>query len=79
MFIWYPAMMLAIEAGAVMNQRLGRIWMGGTDGAFESGLMVTEKIAAGLEAATILARGGNCSHIIDHYRKEVAANALRLS
>ena len=79
MFIWYPAMMLAIEAGGVFNQRLGRIWMGGTDGAFESRLMVTEKIAAGFEAATILARGGNCSHIIDHYRKEVAANALRLS
>ena len=47
MFIWYPAMMLAIEAGGVFNQRLGRIWMGGTDGAFESRLMVTEKIAAG--------------------------------
>jgi hypothetical protein len=78
MFIWYPAVMLAFEAGAVMNQRLGRIWMGGTDGAFESGLMVTEKIAAGFEVATILARGGNCSHVIDHYRKEVAANALRL-
>ena len=78
MFIWYPAVMLAIEAGAVFNQRLGRIWMGGSDGAFESRLMVTEKIAAGFEAATILARDGNCSQIIDHYRKEVAANSLRL-
>jgi hypothetical protein len=78
MFFWYPAVMLAIEATAVINQRLCRICLGGTDGAFESRLMVTEKVAAGFEVVSILARGGTCSHVIEHYRNEVAANALRL-
>lgn len=75
---WYPGIMLAFEANAVINQRLWKMCLGGTDGAFESCLMITEKIAAGFEVASILARGGTCSHVIDHYRNEVAANALRL-
>ena len=78
MLFWYPAIMLAIEAIAVINQRLWKICLRGTDGASESRLMITEKSAAGFEVASIFAWGGTCSYVIDHYRNEDAANALRL-
>lgn len=41
--------------------------------------MVTEKIAAAVEAAVILMSGGTAAAIFSHYRDRVAANALRLS
>ena len=44
----------------------------------ETRLMVNEKISAGFDAAGILVRGGTYDHVIEHYRKAVAANALRL-
>jgi aromatic ring-opening dioxygenase catalytic subunit (LigB family) len=78
MLLWYATMSLAIEAGGVIAARLSRISLGGTDGAAESHLMVTEKISAAFEAAAILASGGNASHVVDNYRRHVAANASRL-
>jgi hypothetical protein len=48
------------------------------EGAAESLLMVKEKVEAMLEAGSVLASGGNSAHVIDMYRKHVAANALRL-
>jgi len=59
----------------VINQRLGKLWLGDQ---VEGRLMVTEKIATGLGAASLLARGGTFDELIEHYRKAVAANALRL-
>jgi hypothetical protein len=75
---WYPAMMLAFEACNVIDMRLWKIARGGTEGAAESHLMVKEKVEALVEAGSVLARGGNSAHVIDIYRKHVAANALRL-
>jgi len=78
MLWWYSTFSLALEAGEVIATRLSRISLGDSDAAAESRLMVTEKISAALEATAILARGGNASHVVDNYRKHVAANALRL-
>ncbi len=76
---WYPAMMLAIEAGSVIDMRLWKIARGGNEGAAESHLMVKEKIDALFEAGTVLIGGGSSAHIIEMYRRHVAANAARLS
>ena len=78
MLTWYPAMMLAFEAGNVIGARLSRVVLGGSGARSECQLMVTEKIEAAFEAGCILARGGDSSQVIDNYRKHVAANALRL-
>ncbi len=73
--LWYPLAMLAFESSEVIARRIARIWSG--DHA-ETKLMMTEKISAGFEVGAILARGGTCDQVIEHYRKAVAANALRL-
>jgi hypothetical protein len=78
MLLWFSTISLAIEASGVIATRLSKISLGDSDAAAESHLMVTEKISAAFEAAAILARGGNASHIVDNYRQHVAANAVRL-
>jgi hypothetical protein len=75
---WYSAMMLAFEAGTVIDQRLWKIAQGGAEAAAESHLMVQEKVDALFQAASVLFAGGGSSQIIDMYREHVAANALRL-
>jgi hypothetical protein len=77
-FSWYSTVMLAFEAGAVVNARLAKIAMGGTGASSECQLMVMEKIGACLETGSILASGGSTEHVIDNYRRHVAANASRL-
>jgi hypothetical protein len=76
---WYPAIMLAFEAGNVIDIRLRKIALGGIEGADESLLMIKEKLDAAFEVGSVLMRGGNPSHVIDIYRKHVAANAVRLA
>jgi len=75
---WYSAMLLAVEAGTVIDQRLWKIAQGGTEAAAESHLMIQEKVAALFEAGSVLFAGGSSAEIIEMYRKHVAANALRL-
>ena len=75
---WYSIMLLALESGTVIDQRLCKIAKGGAEGAAESHLMVQEKIEALFQAGSVLLAGGSSSQIIDMYRKHVAANALRL-
>jgi hypothetical protein len=75
---WYPAMMLAFEASKVVDLRLWKLGRGGAEGIAEGRLMVEEKLDALFEAGSVLARGGSSDHVIDLYRKHVAANALRL-
>ena len=76
---WYPAMMLALEASSVIDLRLWKLARGGAEGSAEARLMVEEKLHALFEAGSVLARGGSSGHVIDLYRKHVAANALRLT
>lgn len=73
-----PAMMLAFEAGNVIDLRLRKIAGGGAEAAAESHLMIREKIEALFEAGVLLTAGGTSEQIIDMYRKHVAANAVRL-
>jgi hypothetical protein len=75
---WYPAMMLALEAGNVIDMRLWKIARGGDEGTAENQLMVKEKVEALFEAGAVLAGGGSSAQIIEMYRKHVAANATRL-
>ena len=73
---WYAAVMLAVEAGTVIDKRLWKIAQGGAEGAAESQLMVEEKVAALFEAGSVLFAGGSSTEVIDMYHKHVAANAL---
>ena len=75
---WYPAMMLGLEAGKVIDLRLWKIARGGAQSVAEGRLMVEEKLNALFEAGSVLAGGGGSDQVIDMYRKHVAANALRL-
>ncbi|WP_247488374.1 hypothetical protein [Bradyrhizobium sp. 17] len=78
MFFWYSALILMADALQVMDMRLRQL-AAGNGTSDETFLMVTEKLEAAPEARTIFIRGGDCSHVLDHYRKVVAANIERLS
>ncbi|MFK4522936.1 hypothetical protein ABIF90_000917 [Bradyrhizobium japonicum] len=78
MLLWYPALILMADALQVMDMRIRQI-AAGNGTSEEMFLMVTEKLDAAAEARTIFVRGGDYSHVLDHYRKIVAANVERLS
>ncbi len=69
--------LLAMEAQTVIGLRLGQIAMGRGSLA-ENQLMVTEKMLAFAEAATIVATGGSPHQVVKGYRKKVRANTRRL-
>ena len=77
-FPWYPALMLAVECNNVIDLRLRRIATGRVDASSETGLMVSEKVDAAVEAGSMLMNGGRPADVIDFYRKSVAANMARL-
>lgn len=77
--------MLGAEAGTVMALRMAKIAAGGTAGAAEADLMVTEKVRAGIELQTRLMTGAlgitplkATQGTLKHYRRKVAANRKRL-
>lgn len=77
--------MLGAEAGTVMALRTMRIAAGGSAGAAEAELMVTEKVRAAFELQTRLMTGafgvtplGATQGTLKHYRRKVAANNKRL-
>lgn len=76
---WYPVMMLAVEANSLIDIRVRKIASGGVNASAETQLMISEKLDALAEASLILMRGGSTAHVIDNYRKLVAANATRLA
>jgi hypothetical protein len=78
MLFWQAAMMLALDAAIVMEKRLQMIASGRSTPS-EMLLMVSEKLDAMEDAQRIIAGGGNPSHVVDNYRKIVAANVARLS
>lgn len=78
--------MLGAEAASVMALRTARIATGGSAGAAEAELMVTEKVRAAIELQTRLMTGalgvtplGATQGTLKHYRRKVAANNRRLS
>ncbi|NPU64314.1 hypothetical protein HL667_04825 [Bradyrhizobium sp. 83012] len=77
-FPWFTAAMLAMEAGEVIRLRLEKFARGEADAVEEAELMVSEKMAAALEATARLMAGASPAAIVDLYRNYVAANAERL-
>nr|WP_316164690.1 MULTISPECIES: hypothetical protein [unclassified Bradyrhizobium] len=78
-FPWFTAAMLAMEAGEVIRLRLEKFARGEADAGEEAELMVSEKLAAALEATAKLMAGASPAAVVDLYRDYVAANAERLS
>ena len=72
-------MMLGFEAQRVIGLRLAKLAVGDAAAATEAQLMVTEKVAALVEASTTLATGGSHGTVISRYRSHVRANERRLS
>lgn len=75
---WFDASMLALESGSLAYRRLLAVSAGQCDVQAETQLMVSEKIAASMEAALTLMSGGTVETVIRRYREHVAANADRL-
>lgn len=67
-YSWYPAVMLAFEAGSVIDMRLRKIARGGEQGAAESRLMVMEKVDALFEAGSLLVGGGSAAELVEMSR-----------
>lgn len=77
--LWVEASLLAVEASGVVGLRLAMLAAGGEAAHAESLLMISEKVAAGLEASETLIRGGSASTVISRYREHVQSNARRLA
>jgi hypothetical protein len=71
--------LLGMEAQRVIGLRLMRIAAGGRGARFESGRMVTKKIAAAQEAAATLMTGGSPEKVVRRYHTHVRKNRTRLS
>jgi len=69
--------LLGLEAQSVVGVRLSHIAMGQATPA-EAHLMVTEKLLAFMDAATMVAAGGSAHLVVNSYRQRVKANAERL-
>ena len=76
---WFAATMLVWEAADVVGLRMARLAGGGDAAYTEAHLMVSEKVAAGIEALGALMIGKTPDEIIKRYREHVAANASRLA
>jgi hypothetical protein len=76
---WIAVVMLALESSEVIGLRVAKLAHGGIDAENEAHLLVHEKIVAIFDAGIRLVSGATTSHLIDEFRKQVAANALRLS
>jgi len=78
-FPWVAGAMLAVEAGEVVRLRMEKFARCEADAGPEAQLMVSEKIAAAIEAGLSWLTGATPAAIIGRYREHVAANAKRLS
>ena len=78
MFCWYRLAVLSYESNKVINMRLHAVVLGKCT-SDEMVLMFTEKMDAVRELQAIVARGGDPTAVVEHYRRIVAANVARLS
>jgi hypothetical protein len=76
---WIAVVMLALESSEVIGLRVAKLAQGGVDAQNEAHLLVNEKIVAVFDVGVRLVCGATASHLIDGFRMQVAANALRLS
>jgi hypothetical protein len=63
----------------VIALRLMKLAAGGAAAELEAQRMVTEKVAAFMEASATLATGGSHGKVLRRYRSHVRANERRLS
>jgi hypothetical protein len=70
--------LLTLESQVVVGLRLSQFALGGPGVPAEARRMVTEKVAAAIEAAGTLAAGGSPHSVCKSYRRKVRANARRL-
>ena len=75
----FDALMLAVDANRVIGLRMAKLMLGGKSARREAKLMVTEKVAAAIEAGGKLMTGASGDDIVRLYRRRVASNAKRLS
>jgi hypothetical protein len=75
----FDALMLAVDANRVIGMRLAKLMLGGRSARREAKLMITEKMAAAIEAGGKLMTGASADDIVRLYRRRVASNAKRLS
>ncbi|HMO28762.1 hypothetical protein [Enterovirga sp.] len=76
---WFNVLHLATEAQEVIGLRLFKLGTGGAAAQDEAYLMVSEKIDAAMVATVALMSGATADKIVAGYRREVQANARRLS
>ena len=74
----FDALMLAVDANRVIGLRLAKLMLGGRSARREAKLMITEKMAAAIEAGGKLMTGASADDIVRLYRRRVASNAKRL-
>jgi hypothetical protein len=75
---WITVVMLALESSEVIGLRVEKLARGGVDAQTEAHLLVNEKIVALFDNSARLVCGATTSQVIDRFREQVAANALRL-
>jgi hypothetical protein len=75
----FDALMLAVDANRVIGLRVAELMLGGKSAQREAKLMVTEKMAAAIEAGGKLMTGASGDDIVRLYRRRVASNVKRLS
>ena len=76
---WIKVSLLALESSEVIGLRVAKLARGDIDAQNEAHLLMNEKVVAVFDAGMRLVWGATASDVIDGFRKQVAANALRLS
>jgi hypothetical protein len=71
--------MLGLESQSVIWLRLMKLGAGGNGAKTEAELMVSEKVAAAMQAATRLMLGASPGSIVSSTRRTVRANVRRLT
>jgi hypothetical protein len=76
---WLNIVWLALESSEVIGLRVAKLAAGDLDAQHESRLIVSEKVDAVFEVGISLLSGATATNVVNRFRKQVAANAKRLS
>ena len=75
----HNSMMAQFEAQRVITLRLFKLSQGGPDAQKDAERMISEKVAASVEAGMTLAMGGSPGKVLRRYRTVMNANSKRLT
>jgi hypothetical protein len=76
---WLNIVWLALESSEVIGLRVAKLAAGDLDAQYESRLIVSEKVDAAFEVGISLLSGATATNVVNRFREQVAANAMRLS